>query len=141
VRRAIPPLCLAAAILFAACGGASAGSSPSAAAGSAAASEGGMSAGAAAEAVAALCDLRVTTDPGAASATFFDRAHSTLHELAAATQTVDRGPAAELLESKQVVEADLRSDTLPASFRQDVEELLAAARAALDTIGSTAPDC
>ena len=140
MRRTTPPLCLAAAILLGACGPST--DTPTAPATSGAPTAGGeLSAGAAAEAIAALCDLRTTSDPDAANVAFFDRAHQTLHELAAAAQTVDRAPAADLLETKQVVEADLRSDTLPATFRRDVEDLLAAARTALDTVGSTAPDC
>ena len=139
MRRTTPPLCLAAAILLGACG--SSTDTPTPATPGAPTAGGELSAGAAAEAIAALCDLRTTSDPGAANVAFFDRAHQMLHELAAATQTVDRAPAADLLETKQVVEADLRSDTLPATFRRDVEDLLAAARAALDTVGSTAPDC
>jgi hypothetical protein len=100
-----------------------------------------MTAGAGAEALAALCDLRDVTDPDQANATFFDRAHQTLHVLAAATEPVDRVPAAGLLEAKQVVEADLQSDTLPDSFPDDVRALLEATRAALEAVDLPAPAC
>jgi hypothetical protein len=93
------------------------------------------------EAIAALCELRGATDRDTANALFFDRAHSTLHVLAAATEPVDRVPAAGLLEAKQVVEADLQADTLPESFAGDVADLLEATRGALEAVDLPAPGC
>jgi hypothetical protein len=138
MRRALPSLCLAA-VLLAACGGAAAEPSPAGSGPSGAL--GVMTAEAGTEMIAALCDLRTAADRDAANATFFDRAHQALHVLAAATETVDRVPAAGLLEAKQVVEADLQADALPPRFRADVQALLGAARAALETVQLPAPGC
>lgn len=128
MRPSLASLALTAAILMGACGADT--PEPSAASGPSGAM-GVMTAEAGAAAVAALCDLRSAPDLDVANATFFDRAHQTLHVLAAATETVDRVPSAALLEAKQRVEADLRFDTLPPGFRADVEALLDAVRAAL----------
>jgi hypothetical protein len=40
-----------------------------------------------------------------------------------------------------VVEGDLRSDRLPATFGDDVAALVVATRNALDTVGLPAPSC
>ena len=138
MRRAPVSLCLAAALLGA-CG--TAAPEPTPAASGPSGSLGVMTAEAGTEAVAALCDLRGATERDTANATFFDRAHQTLHVLAAATETVDRVPAAGLLQAKQVVEADLRSAPLAKSFRADVDALLDAGRAALETVDLPAPGC
>jgi hypothetical protein len=100
-----------------------------------------MTAAAGTATVAALCDLRDTTDRDPANATFFDRAHQNLHVLAAATENVDRVPAAGVLETMQVVEADLLKDTLPADFADHVGGLLTATRTALEADGLPAPGC
>jgi hypothetical protein len=92
-------------------------------------------------AVIALCALGGETDPAAANARFQDRAHRTLHAVAAEAERVDRAASAALLQTKQRVEADLAEPALPASFSDDVEALLVALRAALDTIGLPAPEC
>jgi hypothetical protein len=138
MRRLLPLLWPAAAML-AACGaaGTPAPPVPSGPSGSL----GVVTAAAGAETVAALCDLRDTTARDAANATFFDRAHQHLHVLAAATENVDRVPAAGVLESMQVVEADLLSDRLPAGFGDHVEALLTATRTALEADGLPAPGC
>ncbi len=132
-------LLVVAATLLCACNGAAAEPSPAASGPSG--SLGVMTAEAGTAAIAALCDLRGSADRDPANATFFDRAHATLHVLAAATETVDRVPAAGLFEAKQVVEADLQSDKLPPSFREDVEDLLTASRTALEALDLPAPDC
>lgn len=132
-----PVVCLGIATLVA-CGG---GGEPSPEASGPSGSLGVMTAEAGTETVTALCDLRDASERDAANATFFDRAHQNLHVLAAATENVDRVPAAGLLEAKQVVEADLLSDTLPAGFHGDVSDLLVATRTALETVGLPAPDC
>jgi hypothetical protein len=128
-----------AAALLAACagGGAPAAPAPSGPSGSL----GVMTAAAGAETVAALCDLRDATARDAANATFFDRAHQHLHVLAAATENVDRVPAAGVLETMQVVEADLLSDRLPAGFSDHVGALLTSTRTALEADGLPAPGC
>lgn len=138
MRRVAVALCLAA-VLAGACGAEA--PEPSPAASGPSGSLGVMSAEAGTRAVAALCDLRGASDRDTANATFFDLVHQTLHVLAAATERVDRVPAAGLLEAKQVVEADLQSDSLPPGFREDVDHLLDATRAALETVELPAPDC
>ena len=100
-----------------------------------------MTADAGTEALTALCELRNVTDRDQANALFFDHAHQTLHVLAAATEPVDRVPAAGLLEAKQVVEADLLADTLPETFADDVDALLVATRGALEAVDLPAPGC
>lgn len=102
---------------------------------------GPLSADAAGEAVLGLCEIREATDADAASATFQDRTHQTLHDLAAAAEPIDRGVTADLLTSKQRVEADLEQPALPETFGADVETLLSATRAALETVGLDAPGC
>jgi hypothetical protein len=100
-----------------------------------------MTADAGTQALTALCELRGVTDRDSANALFFDQAHQTLHVLAAATEPVDRVPAAGLLEAKQVVEADLLADSLPDSFEDDVGALLEATRGALEAVDLPAPGC
>jgi hypothetical protein len=93
------------------------------------------------EAVLGLCAIAGATERDEAEATFADRSHQTLHVIAAAVEEVDRAVAAELLEAKQAVEADLTEPVLPAGFPDHVGSLLDATRAALDTLGLDAPDC
>lgn len=102
---------------------------------------GPVSSAAAEGTVLGLCEIRDATDRDGASATFQDRTHQTLHDLAAATEPVDRGATADLLTSKQRVEVDLEEASLPESFGADVDALIEATRAALETIGLDAPDC
>ena len=122
-----------------ACGGDTPGASPAPSGPSG--SLGVMTADAGTQALTALCELRSVTDRDQANALFFDHAHQTLHVLAAATEPVDRVPAAGLLEAKQVVEADLLADTLPETFADDVGALLVATRGALEAVDLPAPGC
>jgi hypothetical protein len=92
-------------------------------------------------AVAGLCALAAETDLAAANALFQDRAHRTLHAVAAEAERVDRAASAALLQTKQRDEADLAEPDLPPGFSDDVEALLVALRAALETIGLPAPEC
>lgn len=132
--------CLALVLLaLVACGGDTTGASPAPSGPSG--SLGVMTADAGTQALTALCELRSVTDLDQANALFFDHAHLTLHVLAAATEPVDRVPAAGLLEAKQVVEADLLADTLPVTFADDVGALLVATRGALETVDLPAPGC
>jgi hypothetical protein len=101
---------------------------------------GAVTPAAASEAILGLCELSGSTD-AEAEAVFLDRSHGTLHVIAAAAETRDRAAVTALLESKQVVEADLARDGLPPSFPRHVERLLDATRAALDAIGLDAPPC
>lgn len=134
--RSIPALVLLALV---SCGGGTPEASPAPSGPSG--SLGVMTADAGTQALAALCELRSVTDRDQANGLFFDHAHQTLHVLAAATEPVDRVPAAGLLEAKQVVEADLLADTLPTTFADDVGALLEATREALKTVALPAPGC
>lgn len=102
---------------------------------------GPVTAAAAGEAVLGLCELEDETDVAGAKAAFFDRSHDELHVIAAATETVDRGTAGELLLAKQRVEAHLEEGALPAGFVADVRTLRAATTDALTAIGLDAPPC
>lgn len=93
------------------------------------------------ESVLGLCEIVDAADRAEAEATFLDRSHATLHVIAAATEVRDRAAAADLLEAKQRVEADLAGDGLPSGFGADVESLIESTRAALDAIGLDAPAC
>jgi hypothetical protein len=92
-------------------------------------------------AVSGLCELADETDLAAANAVFQDEAHRTLHAVAAEAERVDRAVSAALLQTKQRVEADLAEPDLPPGFADDVEALLVALSAALETIGLPAPEC
>jgi hypothetical protein len=102
---------------------------------------GPVTAEAAATSLRGLCDLRTQTELAEAEATFLDRSHETLHVIAAATEERDRDAAADLLEAKQRVEADLAGADLPPGFAADVGALIEATRAALGAIGLDAPSC
>jgi hypothetical protein len=134
VRRPLALASLAVAIVAAACSGSSDPGPTTAPTGPVASTD-------ADRAVSALCELAGETDPAAANALFQDRAHQTLHAVAAEAERVDRAASAALLETKQRVEADLAEPDLPPGFADDVETLLVALRAALETIGLPAPEC
>jgi hypothetical protein len=136
--RCLPLLCTVT-VLLTGCGGEAARSAPVASGPSG--SLGVVTEGAAAVALGAMCEMRGATARDEANALFFDRAHQTLHVLAAATDVVDRVPAAGLLEAMQAVEADLRVNALPETFAADVANLLDATRRALGTVGLPAPPC
>jgi hypothetical protein len=137
MRRLLGPALVL--LVLVACGGGTPDASPAPSGPSG--SLGVMTADAGIQALAALCELRSVTDRDQANGVFFDHAHQTLHVLAAATEPVDRIPAAGLLEAKQVVEADLLADTLPTTFAGDVGALLVATREALKTVDLPAPGC
>lgn len=92
-------------------------------------------------AILGLCEIRDASDLRTAETVFHDRSHETLHQLAADVEEVDRSAAADLLTAKQRIEADLAGDELPDGFVADVEDLLAATRAALDVLEVPAPPC
>jgi hypothetical protein len=139
MTRPFGPICAFVLLALVACGGDTPAASPAPSGPSG--SLGVMTADAGTQALTALCELRSVTDRDQANALFFDQAHLTLHVLAAATEPVDRVPAAGLLEAKQVVEADLLADTLPQTFADDVGALLVATRGALKTVDLPAPGC
>ena len=137
--RLIVATLLASALVAAACGSNGDGSDGPSAPPSGAL--GPVTAEAATGAVRGLCDLRTATDRAEAEASFLDRSHETLHVIAAATEVRDRDAAADLLEAKQRVEADLAGADLPPDFAADVEALIEATSAALDAIGLEGPTC
>lgn len=94
-------------------------------------------------AVSALCEIagRDGTDRDAANAAFYDRAHQTLHVIAAAVEVGDRPAAAVLQQEKGVVEEDLARRRLPRSFADDVEALVDGTRDALARVGIDVPPC
>ncbi len=95
------------------------------------------------EAMTALCDIaegRVTTFEGV-RATFQNRAHESLHHIAAEAQDEDTASAAALLEAKFVVEADLELDEAPADLSEHVSALATATSDAIVVIGLDAEPC
>lgn len=90
-----------------------------------------------------LCTIEgeLTQDLEGASGAFYDRAHDSLHEIAAAVEEVDRAVAAHLLVAKERVEEDLRAAALPEAFAEDIAELLGATRDALVALDLPVPDC
>ena len=137
-RAVIVVLALAAAVAGTACPGSGAAEAPSPLPSG---SLGPVTPEAAADAVLGLCEISGATERDAAATTFFDRSHLTLHVIAAATEVADRGASADLLEAKQVIEAELADPVLPGSFGRDVRTLLAATRRALEAIGLGSPPC
>ena len=89
------------------------------------------------EAHAALCEA--ADQPTQARTLFFDRSHDALHTVARALEDVDRAQAAELLQAKERVEADLagRGEAVPA----DLSRLADVYRASLGRLAITAPPC
>ena len=95
------------------------------------------------EAMTALCDIaegRVTAFEQVRAA-FNDRAHETLHHVAAATQEEDPAKAAALLEAKSVVETDLGRDEAPIRVAEHVTALATATAAAIRAIGLEGEPC
>jgi len=91
-------------------------------------------------AVAGLCAAAGQArggDVDDARATFFDQSHDDLHELADEVAGDDRAAAAELLEAKEAVEADLEDSS--ASLPDDLDTLVDATRTAVRATGATVP--
>lgn len=97
----------------------------------------GASFASARDGVCQAADAARQGDPAGARAAFFDRAHQTLHELAAAAQERDRATAARLLEAKERVETGLErsSPTLAA----DLDVLAVTTGRAIATAGGRDP--
>lgn len=96
------------------------------------------------EAMSALCDIaegRVMAFEEAQAA-FNNRAHETLHHIAAAAQEEgDAAAAGALLEAKSVVETDLEQEEPPADLEDHVAALAEATVAAIRVIGLDAGPC
>jgi hypothetical protein len=95
-----------------------------------------------AAAVSALCDARAALpgDPSRAAATFRDRAHDTLHVLAADPE-LDRGLAGDLLRAKEEVEARIADGASGDELTGPMDALVASATAALAGIGVEVDAC
>lgn len=81
------------------------------------------------------------TDPPAARTAFFGEAHEGLHTLARALGDVDRPKAADVLEAKQTVEADLSSGKDGTALGTDLFRLAAAVRAGLGRLEIAVAAC
>ncbi|MDP9418625.1 MAG: TlpA family protein disulfide reductase [Actinomycetota bacterium] len=94
-------------------------------------------------AAAGLCEARqqATSDPPAARAIFFDRAHGPLHTIARGVEALDRRAAGAVLRAKQAVESDLATPAAPEKLLDDLERLAEATRGALRRLGVSAADC
>lgn len=97
------------------------------------------------DAYLALCDAVAEVeggDPERAEATFHDRVHEALHELADRLEATDRAASAALLVAKAKVEEDLDHDPIDAgALAADIRTLLDAMGDALRAEGSTPPAC
>ena len=92
-------------------------------------------------AIAALCEIETAADLEPARVAFYDRAHATLHDIAAEAAAADPGSDAELLIAKQRVEAALEEPELPPGFDGDVAALRVATTEVLDEMGLVTPPC
>jgi hypothetical protein len=105
---------------------------------------GGVTQDQANRAMTALCDIaegRVTAFEEVQAA-FNNRAHETLHHIAAAAEEQgDTGAAAALLETKFVVETDLEQEEAPPELTTHAGALAEATAAAIRAIGLTAEAC
>ncbi len=91
-------------------------------------------------AVAGLCaaaDEARAGDVDDARATVFDQSHDDLHELADEAAGDDRAAAADLLEAKESVEADLEDPS--ASLADHLDTLVDATRVAIRATGAPVP--
>lgn len=116
------------ALLLAACGG---GSSPGGGAGLAGVADG-------------VCQAAAQAGGGdveQARATFYDRSHDGLHDVAGRLDSVDRTLAARLLEAKQRVESGLDRRPPPASVVADLVALDSVTRDALDRLSVDTRPC
>lgn len=94
--------------------------------------------------VASLCRARdnARTDSGDSRRIFLDEVHAPLHELADEIATTDRAAAAELLQAKQAVEADLEEEPIfTRDLKRDLEELIDATIAASTALGEEVGTC
>jgi len=94
--------------------------------------------------VPSLCRARdnARTDAGDSRRIFLDEVHAPLHELADEVATTDRPVAADLLEAKQVVEADLELEAIvTGDLERDLETLIDATIAASAALGEEVGTC
>lgn len=100
-----------------------------------------VTASTAATAVDALCRMAELDDVTDAKATFYDRAHATLHAIAAAADAKEVGSDTELLISMQRVEVELEETSLPPAYGEDIRALHLITVRTLDGIGVEARPC
>jgi hypothetical protein len=92
-------------------------------------------------AVDALCRMGSITGVDQARATFYDEAHATLHEIAAAAEAEEIGSDSELLIAMVRVEAELEEASLPPTYEHDIRTLQLATTRTLDAIELDVPGC
>jgi hypothetical protein len=104
---------------------------------------GGVTQDQADEAMAALCDIAEgrVTEFDEIQAAFNNRAHETLHHVAAVAEEVDPASAGALLEAKSVVEADLEQDEAPPELAAHAAALAGTTAAAIRAIGLPIDPC
>lgn len=85
-----------------------------------------------------LCDASASDDPEAAARTFNDEVHEPLHGFADEVAQADRAAAAEVLETKQRVEAVVQDGGDPAPA---LDDLTSAVQRALPAVGEEGLTC
>jgi hypothetical protein len=80
-------------------------------------------------------------DPVRAGQTFLGEAHDGIHLIARGLEEVDRQAAANVLVTKQAVEADIAGHAEGPRLATDLERLAAATRSGLDRLGLPVPAC
>lgn len=96
------------------------------------------------ELVLGLCAVQIALEAGdveGAEATFANEVHEPLHGLADDAEGADREVAADLLESKQRVEAGFADSASAAALARDLAALLDATRAVVEALDVGAPAC
>lgn len=93
------------------------------------------------EAGAALCSLLSTDDAEAATRSFEDRAHETVHAIADAVRDGDPALAGALLEAKDPIETAVAANAPPDSYRLQVRALIETLGTAVEALGLTVPSC
>ena len=95
------------------------------------------------DAATALCTARDEAggDVKQANTTFYDRSHDALHTIARALDPVDRAAAARLLEDKERVETDFRSNAAGPQLAADLDNLARTTRTGLAALSVSVPPC
>lgn len=92
-------------------------------------------------AVESLCRLQISGIAEGEAAAAFGVAHDSLHEIAAAVETLDRSSAARLLEAKSVVEVALEAGDTTSGFVRFVRVLEDRTIEALTVLGISTRGC
>ena len=91
--------------------------------------------------VPGLCAAAAASDPVAARASFYDRAHTGLHEIAQAVEPKDRPLAGAVLVAMQRVEAGLAVTGVALPKAGDIDALIDVTRTALRKLSVPAVTC